>query len=121
MIRSRTEASFKRAEAEQYGIVPQIPRDSGFARGLGGRPYSACDLDDLFPLGLLCREFQHRLVQADLGITNGELRRVHADSNSACAGSEIVACQSALPALVQLPVSRERQRMRGDHESLLQL
>ena len=56
-------------------------------------------------------------IEAELRIANLELRGVHADRDAACARGQVVARESALPALVQLAIGIERQRMRGNHHA----
>ena len=68
---------------------------------------------------LLAGERQHRLEEADRGIANGELRRVHADRQAAGSGRGVVARQRALPALVEPAVAVKGQRMRGNDPAVL--
>ena len=49
-----------------------------------------------------------------------ELCRVNADRDAARACRQIVASQSALPPLVELPVRCQRQRMRRNHHAFTQ-
>ena len=61
------------------------------------------------------RELEHRTQQTVLRLADRELRRVHADGDAACAGRDVIARQRTLVSLVELSISRERERVRGDH------
>ena len=90
-----------------------------FRNRLLGRAGEARDHRDrpLGPRGRgLGRQLQHRAVQAD--IADGKLRGVHADSQSAGAGIEIIARQRALMPDVERAVGIERERMRGEYRAV---
>src|SRR3954467_4146519 len=55
------------------------------------------------------------MIQADAGIPNPELRRVHTNRDAAGARIYIVAREAALSFLVQLPRRGERERVGGDN------
>jgi hypothetical protein len=57
------------------------------------------------------RSCRKRLQQSNLGITNRELRGVHAHGDAACACGQVVSGQSALTAFVKPALGVQRQRM----------
>src|ERR1700753_423021 len=65
------------------------------------------------------RKPQQRLEQSDLRLTNRKLRRVYADCKSARSRCDVITRERSLPALVESPLRRQRQRMRRDRDSLL--
>jgi hypothetical protein len=68
----------------------------------------------------LC-EAEHRLEQADGGIPDGELGRVHADGDAAGAGVAVIPCERNLAALVERSSLGQRKRMRRNHQPAQEL
>ncbi len=55
-------------------------------------------------------EFQHGLIETNLGIADGELSGVDTDGKATGAGGAVVPDQRALVSFGQFPASRQRQR-----------
>jgi len=115
----------KRRETQQAGIVAERNRDLRLAHGL--RRLSGHARDQHRPLfrapvtdGPL-RKAKYRLEQADGRIANGELRRVHADGDTAGAGVAVVTRERHLAALIERPVLGQCERMRGNHQAAEEL
>ena len=62
-------------------------------------------------------EGQYGLVQAHLGVMDGELGRVNPNGESACARGEVIARERPLPAFVKPSIGRHRQRMSGNDQT----
>ena len=79
----------ERREAEESRVIAEPRQQVGFAQRLIGRAADTADADERLAtprvraIHLLARDRQHRLEEADRGIANRELRRVHADGQAA--------------------------------------
>src|SRR5206468_6126154 len=106
-----------RAEAEQSDVVAKRCRDLCFCHGLWRSSHDASNHDRTMMRGArrFHRQLEHRAIQADGCITNGELRRVYADGETTCASIEVIACEGSLMPFVQFAASSQRQRMRWNH------
>jgi len=109
-------------EAEQPGVIAQLHRGLRFLHRLRGLACQSADHDE-WTVGPGFRVFhrggEHGFVQADLA--DGELRGMHADRQTARTGIDIIAAERALALAVELAVSIQRQRMRGDRHALAQI
>ena len=99
----------KRRKTEQPEVVPEIGGKLRLANGLTGLPADARDANDrrLLHAVLECvdgfgRKLENRLEKSDERVADGELRGMHADCQSARAGSQVIARQRPLAALVEL-------------------
>ena len=63
---------------------------------------------------LLHRQLEHRAIEIDVRVADGELGRVHADGQATSAGVDIVPRQLPLTLFIQPARSVERERVRGD-------
>ena len=112
------------SEAEQAGVVAEAREEIRLAQGLVGRAADAADADErvsaarVGAIHFVTRERQHRLEQADARIANRELGRVHAHRQAAGASRRIVAGQRALAPFIQASAGVERQRMRGNGDTV---
>lgn len=83
-------------------MVAEVTRNALRAESLGGGPDHAGDAEDrapapAFPFGGGFRsEGEHRLVESNLRISDGELRGVHPDRYAAGTGIEMVSSQGPL-------------------------
>ena len=105
-----------RAEAEQPDVVAERHGDLGFGHRLRRLADDAGDHHGMV-MGRgdgLHRQLEHRPIEPDLRIADRELRRVHADGESARAGVEVIPRQRPLATFVELALRREGERMRGN-------
>jgi len=89
-------------------MITQIRGEPRFASGLGrasAHTRYQRDITLSFPSGI-GSESKNRLEQAV--VANGELRSVYTNGQTASAGSEIVASERTLPALVELTILVDR-------------
>ncbi len=101
-----------RGQAEQPGMVAEAHQQIRFRQGLIRASADAADPDQRFgalrvrAIHFFGRDRQDRLEQADRGIADRELGRVHADREAAAAGCGVVAGQRPLASLVEAAVRR---------------
>ena len=96
-------------------MVAEVACDPRLGDGLLGAPGDAGDEEERPRrpgARRLGRELEHRAVEPD--VADRELRRVHADGETARAGVEVVARQRALAALVEAALGVERERVGRD-------
>lgn len=114
----------QRAQAEQAGIETEFADQRGFGHGLPGLTTDAGDPNPRSSrreealLNLSGGDFKHRPEQANLRITNGKLRRMHAHRQPSRARRDVVTEQRALTAFVEPALRIERERAGGNGQAL---
>ncbi len=107
-------------QTQQAGVVSQIREQLCLAHGLCRLSADSADPEQrLGPRAVgavhfLRGQFQHRRKQPNPRLADGELRRVHADSQAAGARGDVIPRQRALASLVETAVRGEREGVRGD-------
>jgi len=116
------------AEAEEAGVIAEGTGGVRFREGLRGAAAEAGDERERTRLRLgasgrrsreprgggFGRETEDGFVECDVGIADGELGGVNADSKSPGTGVEIVADEGALVGFVPAAAAGERERKGGD-------
>ena len=105
------------AHAQQHGVISQRMCEFRLFDSLLLWAADTCNLHDICFRRFFHRKREHRLIEPDFRIANGELRRMHADSNSACACGKVIACERSLAPFIQLARNGQRERMGGNDES----
>jgi hypothetical protein len=113
----------QRGEAQQAGVVSGLARETRLADSLWSLAADACDFENALARIMLesadgvDSEAEHWFKQPDVRGANGELRRVHADSDAAGSGFAVVARESGLAALIEFALGGESEGMsRDDHD-----
>src|SRR5262245_21171546 len=126
LIHPRLAPLSKCPQAQQPQVISQISREHSLISRLPRQSADAGDFDESsaianFPFANRLRaQSKHRFEQTYFRIAYRELRRVHSYGYAAGSRVAIVSGQSALPALIHFSVFIERERMRRDHNSLVQ-
>ena len=116
------------AEAEEACVIAESTGSARFREGLRGATAEAGDERERARLRLgasgvrsreprrggFGREAQDGFIECDVGIADGELGGVNADSKSAGTGVEVVADEGALVRFVPAAAAGERERKGGD-------
>ena len=104
----------ERGEAQQARVVTELDGGLGLGYRLARRPADPGHEHAGAPRasrGRFGGELEHRTIEADAGVADGELRRVNADGQAARVRGEVVTGEGALAALVELSA---RRRGRAD-------
>jgi hypothetical protein len=106
---------FERCQTQKARVVAFIRRERRFLFSLLPFTANTCNPNAFAPAHFRRGEFEDRSEQSDLWIANFELRGVHRHSDPARARIQVIARQSALPALVQFSFGVQGKRMSGNH------
>ena len=121
MIDQLVNARFSQSrQTQQPGMISSACRKCGLGDSLRGLAANACDGDGLGSPQLLHGHLQHWFEQAIARLANLKLRRVYAHCHTTGTGRQVVTSERALAAFIEFPLRRQRQRMRGNHQTLLQ-